>query len=162
MQTFALNALAEQFEVDQSTMVRAMRNVPPDVVKRGNRPTWKTATAAKALEAHRRKHDGGNVSANNRDPEVERLSAEFEDGLAALRKLPALEDRRAAARALAPVIDEVGRVSRAVGHRNGNGEMADIISDQMMLLMTRGFCEPCEWNGDEAFSAGTMPRDEDA
>jgi hypothetical protein len=37
------------------------------------------ATAAKALEAHRRKHDGGNVSGNNRDPELERLSAEFED-----------------------------------------------------------------------------------
>jgi len=30
-------------------MVRAMRGVPPDLVKRGNRPQWKTSTAAKAL-----------------------------------------------------------------------------------------------------------------
>lgn len=161
MQTFALNALAEQFECDRSTMVRALRGVPPDLVKRGNRPQWKVATAAKALEAHRRKQ-GGSDAGNNRDPEVERLSTEFEGKLAALRKLPALEDRRAAARALAPLIDEVGRASRAVGRRNGNGEMADIITDQMMMLMTRGFCEPCDWTGDEAFSAGMMPDDEDA
>jgi hypothetical protein len=38
MQTFPLNALAEQFEVDRSTMVRAMRSIAPDLVKRGNRP----------------------------------------------------------------------------------------------------------------------------
>ena len=49
MQTFPLNALAEQFEVDRSTIVRAMRNVPADLVKPGNRPTWKVATAARAL-----------------------------------------------------------------------------------------------------------------
>jgi hypothetical protein len=162
MQTFALNALAETLEVDRGTMVRAMRGVEPDLVKRGNRPTWKIATAAKALEAHRRKGQGGNdAGGSNRDPELERLSAEFEDRLAALRKLPRLEDRRAAARALAPLIDEVGRASRAVGRRNGNGEMADIITDQMMVLMTRGFCEPCEWNGDEAFLAGMVPDDEE-
>jgi hypothetical protein len=160
MQTFALNALAEQFECDRSTMVRAMRGVPPDLVKRGNRPQWKVATAARALEAHRRKQGGGNDT-SNRDPEVERLSTEFEDRLAALRNLPALEDRREAVRALAPLIAEVGRATRALGHRNGNGELADLISDQMMMLMTRGFCEPCAWNGDEAFSAGMVPDDEE-
>jgi hypothetical protein len=160
MQTFSLNTLAESFEVDRSTMVRAMRGVAPDLVKRGNRPQWKVATASRALAAHRRKHDGGNDT-SNRDPELERLANEFEDRLAALRKLPALEDRRAAARGLAPLIDEVGRASRAVGRRNGNGEMADIISYQMMVLMTRGFCEPCGWNSDEAFSAGMVPDDEE-
>jgi hypothetical protein len=162
MMSYPANSLAEQFECDRSTMVRALRGVPPDLVKRGNRPTWKIATAAKALEAHRRKQDGGRDTGNNRDPEVERLSTEFEERLAVLRKLPALEDRREAARALAPLIDKVGHATRALGHRNGNGEMADILSDQIMLLMTRGFCEPCEWNGDEAFSAGMMPDDEDA
>ena len=39
MQTYPLNALAEQFEVDRSTMVKAMRDVPADLVKPGNRPT---------------------------------------------------------------------------------------------------------------------------
>jgi hypothetical protein len=55
MQTFPLNALAEQFECDRSTMVRAMRDAPADLVKPGNRPTWKVGTAARALEAHRKK-----------------------------------------------------------------------------------------------------------
>ena len=40
-------------------MVRAMRNVSPDVAKRSNRPTGKTSTTAMALEAHRHKMDGG-------------------------------------------------------------------------------------------------------
>jgi hypothetical protein len=48
METFPLNNLAEKFEADRSTMVRAMRHVPPDLVKRGNRPTWKVSTAARA------------------------------------------------------------------------------------------------------------------
>jgi hypothetical protein len=42
MQAFALNALAEALEVDRGTMVRAMRGVEPDLVKRANSPTWKS------------------------------------------------------------------------------------------------------------------------
>jgi hypothetical protein len=38
-------------------MVKAMRNVPPDLVRKGNRATWKIGTAAKALEVHGRKGD---------------------------------------------------------------------------------------------------------
>jgi hypothetical protein len=161
MQTFALNSLAETFEIDRGTMVRAMRGIPPDIVRRGNRPQWKIATAARALEAHRRKQGGGNDT-SNRDPELERLSAEFEDRLAALRQLPELEDRRAAAHALAPLIAEVERASRALGRRNGNAELVDLITDKIVMLMTRGFCEPCQWHSDEAFLAGMMPDDEDA
>ena len=40
METFPLNNLAEKFEVDRTTMVRAMRGVPPDAVARGNRPKY--------------------------------------------------------------------------------------------------------------------------
>ena len=36
MQTFPLNNLAEKFEVDRSVMVKAMPNVPPDLVRKGN------------------------------------------------------------------------------------------------------------------------------
>ena len=35
METFPLNNLAEKFEVDRSVMVKAMRNVPPDLVRKG-------------------------------------------------------------------------------------------------------------------------------
>ena len=159
MQTFPVNALAEQFEVDRGTMLRALRFVAPDLVKQGNRPTWKTSTAARALEAHRRKRDGNDSSP---DPELERLFAEFENGLSVLRKLPRLEDRRAAARALGPLISRVEAASRSLGRRSGNGDMADLVTDRIIMLMTRGFCEPCQWNSDEAFKAGVVSEDEDA
>jgi hypothetical protein len=45
MQTFAASKLAESFEVDRSTMLRALRSVPPDEIKKGNRPAWIIATA---------------------------------------------------------------------------------------------------------------------
>jgi hypothetical protein len=57
METFPPDNLAEIFEVDRSVMVKATRNVPPDLVRKGNRATWKIGTAAKALEVHRRKGD---------------------------------------------------------------------------------------------------------
>jgi hypothetical protein len=50
-------------------MIRAMRGVKPDLVKRGNRPEWRVASAAKALEAHRRKSEGGNSSSSVKKPE---------------------------------------------------------------------------------------------
>ena len=35
METFPLNNLAEKFEVDRPVMVKAMRNVPPHLVRKG-------------------------------------------------------------------------------------------------------------------------------
>jgi hypothetical protein len=94
MQVFSLNNLAEQFEVDRSTMVRAMRGVPADEVRSGNRPAWKIGTAAKALEVHRRKR-GDDVS--NSSVLIDRIEADFETldkGFAQLLAEPDLERRR--------------------------------------------------------------------
>jgi hypothetical protein len=97
MQTFSLNALAESFEVDRSTIVRAMRGVAPDLVKSGNRPTWKTATGARALEAHRRKQDGGSSGAGPMHQLANKIEANFETfdaGFAKLKAEPDLKCRR--------------------------------------------------------------------
>jgi len=51
METFPLNNLAENFEVDRSVMVKAMRNVPSDLVRRANRATWKIGTARKGARS---------------------------------------------------------------------------------------------------------------
>ena len=59
MQTYSLNALAESFEIDRSTMVRALKNTQPDAEVTSGRPTWKIASAARALESHRRKAGTG-------------------------------------------------------------------------------------------------------
>jgi hypothetical protein len=99
METFPLNNLAEQFEVDRGTMLRAMRGVPPDLVKRGNRPTWKIASASKALQAHRRKMDGGNGGNNSyRLALVGKIEAAFDELDGQFERLKAeadLEKRRA-------------------------------------------------------------------
>ena len=42
METFPLNHLAEKFEVGRSVMVKAMRNVPPDVF-------WQTGKLPKGM-----------------------------------------------------------------------------------------------------------------
>jgi hypothetical protein len=61
METFSLNKLAEQFECDRGTLVKAMRRVRPDLEITKGRPLWKIATAAKALRAHHQKtNDGSN------------------------------------------------------------------------------------------------------
>lgn len=152
MQTFALNALAESFEVDRSTMVRAMRNVPPDVVRRGNRPTWKTSTAARALEAHRTKMNGG-VNGTGTDPALQGLYARFDQADAAMRKLPTLEGRRAAARKMAGLITEIDRAMRRRDRANGvDPEYADLRADKVFLLTARGLEGPCAWSLDEAFA----------
>src|ERR1700675_1016262 len=104
MQTYSLNHLAEQFEVDRSTMLKAMRNIAPDIVKRGNRPEWRVASAAKALEAHRRKADGNITSGDN--PALQALYAEYDAAEKAMAALPTLAERREAARATAPLIRE--------------------------------------------------------
>jgi hypothetical protein len=100
METFALNRLAEAFEVDRSTMVRAMRHVPPDLVKPGNRPTWKTSTAARALERHRQKNDGGNgrgLSYPGLPQLIDKIESDFnafDAGFAKLEAEPDLARRR--------------------------------------------------------------------
>ena len=61
MQTHSVNSLAEQFEVDRGTMVKALKSVSPDLEKTRGRPTYKISTAARALEAHQKKRNGGEV-----------------------------------------------------------------------------------------------------
>jgi hypothetical protein len=94
MQTFSLNALAESFEVDRSRMVLAMRGVTPDLVKSGNRPTWKTATAARALEAHRcKKYNGGNGGGQTNQV-TDQLEADFKRSALVLPSLKPSPKRR--------------------------------------------------------------------
>ena len=66
--THTAHALSELLETDRATMIRCLRPVPPDAQTRG-RPTWRIGTAARALEAHRRKSEGGK---GGPDPRLQR------------------------------------------------------------------------------------------
>jgi hypothetical protein len=66
METFPLNNLAEKFEVDRSVMVKAMRNVPPDLVRKGNIATSgmgqkQTSASAFTTSALPRKRTSGST-----------------------------------------------------------------------------------------------------
>jgi hypothetical protein len=138
MLTHPANALAEMFEVDRSTMLRALRSVSADVVKRGNRPTWKVSAAANALEAHHRKKDGGG-NGEGPDPTLTAMRAQ-------------LEARRAAACDMVPSINELDEVSRSVGIANGQDpELLHLRCDQIFRLYLRGIEGPCEWTHEQAF-----------
>jgi hypothetical protein len=60
MKTFSLNALSEMFEIDRAVGVRCTRDVSPDQESTKDRPTYKIATFAKALEAHHLRNASNN------------------------------------------------------------------------------------------------------
>jgi hypothetical protein len=159
MQTFPLNALAEQFEVDRGTILRAMRNVPADLVKPGNRPTWKVATAARALEAHRqkaleaqrRKNEGTNGNGQTRQQLASQIEADFETfdaGFTKLKAEPDLERRRKLNERLGVGGRMIGSLDRRMNEANaaldegedgmfafvGDHLIGDLISNYLTLL----------------------------
>jgi hypothetical protein len=149
LQTFSLNALAESFEIDRSTMVRAMRNVPPDVERTRGRPTWKISTAAQALEEHRRRagtSKGGYVPGEP-DPRLTELFAQSDVAEKAMLKLKTVVQRRSAALAMAPLIVELHRTMRRVAIQNGHAaELADYRADHYQAVFMRVFETACGWS----------------
>jgi hypothetical protein len=164
VKTHSLNSLSEAFEVDRSTMVKALRDVPGDAENTKGRPTWKTSTAAQALEAHRRKtgNSFGNADSvgsgshyNPVDPRLASLYSQLNTADAALRQLPTLAKRRAAAiNSLRPIIDQSQRMLKAVGKASGQDPVfTGLISDKLYLLALRGLEEPCGWTQNETWEA---------
>jgi hypothetical protein len=105
MLTHPANALAEMLEIDRSTMLKALRSTQPDLVKKGNRPTWRIGTASKALMVYkqklvdekRRKEGGNGGSLTRRQQLANQLEADFEAFdivYARLKAEPNLQRRR--------------------------------------------------------------------
>jgi hypothetical protein len=151
METFSVNRLAETLECDRSTMVRALKNVPGDAEKTPGRPTYKIATAARALEAHRRNvgtsTPGGN-GVSSPPPEFDVFDRAFDR----MSALPTLAKRRAAAIKLIPVIENMMRAMRA--HAAANREdpyVTGLRGDEIYRLTLVGFRVPCQWDHDEVW-----------
>jgi hypothetical protein len=154
LQTYSVNALAESFEIDRGTMVKALRNVPPDVEKTKGRPLWKISTASNALEAHRRRmgtSKGGN-NGGAPHPRLEAIFAEYDKAEAAMRALKTLGERRRAARAMVPMIQHMDRMTRKIGIANGHDdELVHLRADVIYRLCLRGFEAACGWSSDEVW-----------
>ena len=162
MQTHSTNSLAEMFEVDRGTIVKALRNVPPDSEKTKGRPTFKISTAARALEAHR----SGNAIGNRKDrgsvdPRMRILYSELDAADAAMRELPTLAKRRAfAVKSLRPITDQMQRMIMVVGGLNGEDPaFTGLKSDDLYRMALRGLEGPCQWTMDEAWTAMNIEAD---
>jgi hypothetical protein len=158
VQTYSVNSLAEQFEIDRGTMVRALKNVLPDAEVTGGRPTYKIATASRALEAHHRSTSSPRTKApthNAIDPRLQQLYGAIDQADASMRKLKTLPDRRAAAVArLRPILDETQRMQILVGQETGQEPaFTGLLSDKLYMLALRGLEAPCQWNQDETWAA---------
>jgi hypothetical protein len=168
MQTYPLNSLAEQLEVDRSVMVKAMRNVPADLVKSGNRPTWRIGTAWKALMAYkqkiaderRRKEEVKNGAAARVNAELQEMFDQLMSTDAEMRALGSLTARRAfAKKTLLPLLHIVDQAMRADGRANGEQpELTDFRCDQHLRVFLLSGLGPdasnsCDWTPSEAWNA---------
>ncbi|MGZ3348711.1 MAG: hypothetical protein ACXU89_07175 [Xanthobacteraceae bacterium] len=162
MKTYSLNSLAESFEIDRSTMVRALKNTLPDAEVTRGRPTWKISSAARALEQHRRKtgNSAGNSDSardgyNPIDPKLQSLYSQLDIAEATLRALQTLAKRRAfAITSLRPIIDAAQRMQHVVGEVNGQDpEVTGLFSDKLYMLALRGLEKPCGWTQSETWNA---------
>jgi hypothetical protein len=147
MKVFGVNALAELFERDRQTIVRALRGIPADATE-NQQPRWRMSTAVAALERHTRIHDSGSNS--GQAPELARIFARFDEAYDMMRALPSLDGRRKASIALAPLIAETDTMLRAHGRAIGaGGELSDLRADKIRLLCMRGFETACDWSFEE-------------
>lgn len=152
MQTYSANALAEQFEIDRSTAIRVLKNVPCDATTKG-KGTYKIATFARALEQHRRSVGTSTPGGNGVSPLPQEYDI-FYRAFDEMKLLPTLAKRRAAAIKLVPVIENMMKAMRA--HALANREdpyVTGMRADDIYRLTLVGFREPCQWNHDEVWNA---------
>jgi hypothetical protein len=147
LKTFSVNAIAELLERDRATVIRALRETPPDAVEK-RQPRWKMATAVAALERHSRVHDGDN-SGGIDPPEY----ARFDKAYQAAKELPTLAKRRAAAVKTIPLLNAMIAALRQRGREFGEDpEVTDMRADRVYQLAMVGYRAPCEWDHDQVWS----------
>jgi hypothetical protein len=153
---FSAFAASELLGRDRQTLVRCLRNVPPDG-KAGNSPRWAMDTIFAALEKHNRVNEsnGGNAYRNGRshggitgaDPGLVAVYAAFDAKLAVMEAAPTLEKRRALAIKLGPILVDMDRKVREVGVANGqDDELVNLRADRTLLLALRGVEGPTQWS----------------
>jgi hypothetical protein len=145
MKVFSVNGLAELFEPDRQTVVRALRGVPADGKERGQ-PRWRMKTAVVAIDRHRTNNDSTTVT-SGADRGLSAVYAAFDAKYDAMVALPTLPARRSAAIKLGPILAAMDRKVRETGVANGqDAELVHLRADQMFKLALRGFEGPTQWS----------------
>jgi hypothetical protein len=152
---FSAFAASELLEKDRQTIVRALRNTPPDGQERGQ-PRWKMSTIVAAMEKHNRANDGGGSSGPN-PPEC----AVFDLAFDKLVALPTLAARRKAAVKLVPLVDDMVQAIRTRG-RDEDWIVSGIRGDQCYQQALERIEAPCEWTHDQVWEIFNVDTDADA
>jgi hypothetical protein len=146
MKLFSAFAAAELLERDRQTIARALRSTPPDG-KDGSHPRWKMSTIISAMERHSRASGSGVGDAGNR-PE----SVQFTQACEAMRLLPTLVQRRAAAIEAMPLLVDAIKATRTHGLEMGeNPETSAARGDLLCQTGLEGLAVACEWRNGEAW-----------
>jgi hypothetical protein len=160
MQTYSANSLAEMLERDRGTVVKSLRNVPPDAVV-GKRNEWKISTASRAVEDHLRSSGRAYSSGTGRargtagsgsDPRLVEMFERLDEADAAMRAKPTVEQRRDAARAMMPIIAATDKATRAIGLSNGHAsDIVNLRSDAILKLQARCIESATGWSHAEVW-----------
>ena len=169
MKTFSANAIAEMLERDRATVVRALRNTPPDATER-KQPRWKMSTAVAAVDAlpgtnyekprRRTTHSTGDGWVDERIRKAYDSVLEMYDELAAIDDLG---QRRTAAKKWGPAIQSNNINLRLWNVENGHSEELAEHRAECLWHMSINFVRRlCEWSDEEAHDELVIPNDDGA
>ena len=155
---FSAFAASELLGRDRQTLVRCLRNVPPDGKERGA-PRWAMDTIFAAMEKHNRNNEGNggsnnytNGHGNSGNVPNPPAYAAFDVAFAALEKLPTLEARRKAAIKIMPTLHAMIAALVVQGREVGqHPEHTDLRGQAVYRMTMIGFQGPCEWSHDQVW-----------
>jgi hypothetical protein len=163
MDEFSINRLASMLDVDRQTLVRALKDTPPDAGSE-RKPLFRVSTAVGAMDHHwgkpdrRRKENGG--GAVNYD--LARMYLRLDDLRDRVEGAETVEERRRLMREqFFGLLAETTAAMRADSKQNGEDERCGglrIAEHERIQLVTLRHC--CEWNSDEMmhqFNLATWP-----
>jgi hypothetical protein len=170
MKTFSANAIADLLERDRATIVRALRDTPPDGKERGQ-PRWKMTTALDALDQLPGSHNARTSPqrrANNRtddgwrDPRITKAYDGVLEWYDELQAIDGLEQRRAAAKEkVGPLIAYNNEHLRDWNIENGHSEELAGHRAECLWKMSLNFARIlCEWTDEEVYDELVIPHDD--
>jgi hypothetical protein len=151
MKTYSISSAALTLETDRRTLRAALAGVKPDAVEQGH-SRWRIKTILAALDRARPEPAREEVSGERAALDV--LYAKLDREIAQLRGLPTVDERRAVALALAPLMDEADALGRQVAAAAGEPVvLTELRLDKLHMVTLRGLEGPCQWTREEVLGA---------
>jgi hypothetical protein len=154
---FSVSGASDAIGRSRRTISKALAGVKPDAVRSGL-AMWKMATIIRCINERTEaplitRSSNGNEVLTGIAAETMIAFDRFDAAYDALKALPTLTGRRAAAKKLQPLFREAIDLMRDRDKGLLHPEHADLKADKVAFLMVRGFEGPCGWSLDQAWAA---------